>query len=85
MKNATAISHGSSRLLESGSDGSGTEASIGRGCLPFIELGSIRLRVAFISSQKPIIADSHIGLIIEGELALAFKASNFSLALRRCF
>jgi hypothetical protein len=44
MKNATAISHGSSRLLESANDGSAKEASIGPGCLPFVELGSIRLR-----------------------------------------
>jgi hypothetical protein len=44
MKNATAISHGSSRLLESGSDGSGKEASIGLDWLPFVELGCIGLR-----------------------------------------
>jgi hypothetical protein len=44
MKNATAISHGSSRLLESGSDGSGKEASIGLSWLPFVELGCISLR-----------------------------------------
>jgi hypothetical protein len=44
MKNATAISHGSSRLLESANDGSAREASIGPGCLPFVELGSISLR-----------------------------------------
>jgi hypothetical protein len=43
MKNATAISHGSSRLLESANDGSGEEASIGLGWLPFFELGCIAL------------------------------------------
>jgi hypothetical protein len=44
MKNATAISHGRSRLLESANDGSGEEASIGLGWLPFVELGCIILR-----------------------------------------
>jgi hypothetical protein len=44
MKNATAINHGRSRLLESANDGSGEEASIGLGWLPFVELGCIILR-----------------------------------------
>ncbi|MGD1024991.1 MAG: hypothetical protein ABR880_19565 [Candidatus Sulfotelmatobacter sp.] len=42
MKNATAISHGSSRLLESGNGGE--EGSVGLGGLPFVELGCIGLR-----------------------------------------
>jgi hypothetical protein len=44
MKNATAISHGSSRLLESGNGGCGEEASIGLGWLPFVEFAGISLR-----------------------------------------
>ena len=44
MKNATAISHGRSRVLESASGDSGEEASIGLGWLPFVELGCIILR-----------------------------------------
>jgi hypothetical protein len=61
MKNATAISQGSSRLLESANDGSGEEASIGLGWLPFVELGCIGLRGRIHQfAGKPIIADSHI-------------------------
>jgi hypothetical protein len=44
MKNATAISQGSSRLLESTNGSSGREASIGLGEVTFGELGCIDLR-----------------------------------------
>src|SRR5450631_4915604 len=61
IKNATAISQGSSRLLELANDGSGEEASIGLGWLPFVELGCISLLGSLSSvRRKPIIADSHI-------------------------
>jgi hypothetical protein len=41
MKNATAISHGSSRLLESASEGVEEEKSIGLDGLTFVGLGCI--------------------------------------------
>jgi hypothetical protein len=42
IKNATAISHGSSRMLESGKEGCEEAASIGPGRLTFVGLGGIR-------------------------------------------
>jgi len=44
IKNATAISQGTSRLLEAASEGCGEEASIGLGGLIFVGLGRIILR-----------------------------------------
>jgi hypothetical protein len=60
IKNATAISHGSRRLLEAGSEGSGEGASIGLGGLTFIGLGCIGRDRIHQSSvrEKPIIADA---------------------------
>jgi hypothetical protein len=43
IKNATAISHGTSRLLEADSEGCAEEASIGRDELTFVGLGCIGL------------------------------------------
>jgi len=44
MKNATAMSHGSSRLLEAANEGGEEGASIGLGGLTFVGLGCIGLR-----------------------------------------
>lgn len=60
IKNATAISHGSSRLLDSASVGCKAGASIGLGELTFVGLGGIGLRNRVDPSavrETPIIAD----------------------------
>jgi hypothetical protein len=63
MKNATAISHGTSRLLEGDRDVRGEDASTGPGGLAFVGFGCIGLR-----DNKPIIADraaTSIGLLAQ--------------------
>jgi hypothetical protein len=60
IKNATAISHGSSRLLEAASEGGPGETSIGPGELTFVGVGCIGLRDRIHPSsfrERPIIAD----------------------------
>jgi hypothetical protein len=61
IKNATAISHGTRRLLEAASGGSEEGASIALGGLTFVGLGCIGLRDRVHKSafrEKTIIADS---------------------------
>jgi hypothetical protein len=60
MKNATAISQGTRRLLEAVSGGGEDGASIGPGGLVFVGLGCIGLRdrvSCFSRRDKPIIAE----------------------------
>jgi hypothetical protein len=61
MKNATAINHGSSRLLESASEGGEEADSTGLGGVTFVGVGCIILRDRGLRSsfcEKPIIVDS---------------------------
>jgi hypothetical protein len=67
MKNATAISHGTSRLLEGASEARGGDGSTGPGGLAFVGFGCIGLR-----DNKPIIADRTATTL--GLLAQAMKS-----------
>jgi hypothetical protein len=66
MKNATAMSHGSTRLLEAPSEGCDEGVPIGSGRLKFVGPGCIGLRARVRESQfreKPIIAERGIYFI----------------------